>query len=1078
MRDRLLWDEDGLPSAASGGDQSAGSVGGGRSTTAARFDGASPLLSSSPFPFVLARRSRRASLDVGVAGSPADRRTIHGFSAPGAGLGEEEEAEADAAQATTSARPPPALTRTSSSLTAAVAAAAAARLVAEEAGGGLVAAVAPPPLPPPSPALAAAAAAAAAPAREGDLEAPPVPASPRAPAAGAGAGAGASPPPSPPPPPHRAALALALGSVNGLVGLPTMVAFAAIVYKDRLFTPDLGALARLAFLASGLQQAVFSLRSRLPYAVGQVQDVGLILLSSMASDVAARCRADPGVGRDAAVAAAVWAAAVATLAVGAAVTAIGHWQLASYSAGVPLSVVGGYLGFVGAFCGVAGLGLTLGGGEAPASVGGWVAALGAPGAPARVGAALATAGLLTLIMRRARSPAALPLALGAIPLAFHALRLAAGVSLKQAAAAGWTLPPEPPGGGSPAAVYRLFSPAPTSGTPLRAALAQAPRAVALAGVVMFGACLDVSAIAAAEAGSASATPALDINREVVTVGLSNVLAGAAGGGFTGSWIFSQTLFSARAGVAHRWAHGAAIAALELAAFASPLSIIPYLPAFFVASLLLVFAAGILEDYLIRTRARLSGGEYALLWATFGAIVVLGLEVGIAAGIAAATADFAYRFARIRVVVTPVAPSRAAAARPPADRALLSAFRSRRAVAVSLGGYVFFGSALALSDHVLTVARALAAEAAAGVGEADGGSESVGGGGWGGGGGSALRPATPTPQPDPTALAVAWRAAPLFLLLDFRAVRGLDATAAQAFAALARATAGVGVTLVLCHLRDARAVRLLASHGFEVDTLDEGGPQAAKAGVGAGAAGSLLASAVMVVDGAGPGAAPAPSAPAPAFDSADDAVWAAEEAFLAVARAAGALLPPPDTGLGLEAALKALLVGGGGTGRAAGLAAPSAAAAAAAPFFEVLRLPPGGLLWSAGDPADSLALILEGTLVSEVRAGGAAAPSTTPVLARLPASLRPAPAAVRRSHAGPGSTLGVGTCFARARRPGDAVAATPAVVARLSRPALDALRAASPAAAATLLTALLRVQALEASQSLAVLELSAAAAVGG
>ena len=64
---------------------------------------------------------------------------------------------------------------------------------------------------------------------------------------------------------------------------------------------------------------------------------------------------------------------------------------------------------------------------------------------------------------------------------------------------------------------------------------------------------------------------------------------ALGAGFTGSWIFSQTLFSARAGVAHRWAHGAAIAALELGAFAAPFSIIRFLPASFVAALLLVFA---------------------------------------------------------------------------------------------------------------------------------------------------------------------------------------------------------------------------------------------------------------------------------------------------------------------------------------------------------------------------------------------------------------------------------------------------------------------------------------------------------
>jgi len=566
---------------------------------AARFAGASPLLSSSPFPFVLARRARRPSMELGHGHSPGDGRTVHGFSAPTGSL--TGEAGGGTTPGGSGRRASSSFRRTSSSLTAAVVAAAAA------AAPAAAAFVPPPPtdalrlLPPV------------------DLEAPPAPAPPRAhnphphPAPAANVGA----PPPPAAASHRFALALSLGAVNGLVGLPTMVAFAAIVYKDRAFNPDLGGLARLAFLASGLQQVVFSARSRLPYAVGQVQDVGLILLSSMASSVAAQCRA-AGVSREAAVAAAVWSASVATFGVGVAVTAVGHFRLASLSVGVPLSVVGGYLGFVGAFCGVAGLGLTLGGdGGAPTSVGGWVAALTAPGAPARVGAAFAFAALLLTIMRRSRSPAALPAALAAIPLAFHAVRVLAGISLEQAAAAGWTLPPEPPGGGSPASVYGLFTPIPSSGVPLRAALAQAPRAIALAGVVMFGACLDVSAISAAESGGGAAAPAtaaaaaappsppLDVNREVTTVGLSNVLAGALGAGFTGSWIFSQTLFSARAGVAHRWAHGAAIACLELAAFASPFSIIRFLPASFVAALLLVFAAGIMEDYLFRTRARLS-----------------------------------------------------------------------------------------------------------------------------------------------------------------------------------------------------------------------------------------------------------------------------------------------------------------------------------------------------------------------------------------------------------------------------------------------------------------------------------------
>jgi SulP family sulfate permease len=40
--------------------------------------------------------------------------------------------------------------------------------------------------------------------------------------------------------------------------------------------------------------------------------------------------------------------------------------------------------------------------------------------------------------------------------------------------------------------------------------------------------------------------ALDTNKEMVTVGISNVMSGLTGG-FTGSYIFSQTIFTYRTG---------------------------------------------------------------------------------------------------------------------------------------------------------------------------------------------------------------------------------------------------------------------------------------------------------------------------------------------------------------------------------------------------------------------------------------------------------------------------------------------------------------------------------------------------
>ncbi|GFH27092.1 STAS domain-containing protein, partial [Haematococcus lacustris] len=80
--------------------------------------------------------------------------------------------------------------------------------------------------------------------------------------------------------------ALVIGFINVTVGLPSLIALAAIVFKAPVYAAYLGALCKFLFLAAGVHQLVFVLLSSQPFAIGQVQDVGLIFLSAMASSVA------------------------------------------------------------------------------------------------------------------------------------------------------------------------------------------------------------------------------------------------------------------------------------------------------------------------------------------------------------------------------------------------------------------------------------------------------------------------------------------------------------------------------------------------------------------------------------------------------------------------------------------------------------------------------------------------------------------------------------------------------------------------------------------------------------------------
>jgi sulfate permease, SulP family len=78
--------------------------------------------------------------------------------------------------------------------------------------------------------------------------------------------------------------------------------------------------------------------------------------------------------------------------------------------------------------------------------------------------------------------------------------------------------------------------------------------------------------------------ALDANKELTTVGVGNLLSGLTFG-FTGSYIFSQTIFTYRTGVHSRWI-GVFIMMIFAFIVASPVNILEVAPLFFLGSTLI------------------------------------------------------------------------------------------------------------------------------------------------------------------------------------------------------------------------------------------------------------------------------------------------------------------------------------------------------------------------------------------------------------------------------------------------------------------------------------------------------------
>ena len=140
-------------------------------------------------------------------------------------------------------------------------------------------------------------------------------------------------------------------------------------------------LVKLVLFSAAVHQACYVASSTMEFAVGQVQDAGLIFLSAMARAVVADGEAFKGqalsivrharrarnhaeglisdlaelgpeaAGDDVICATALWVLGIATASLGLMLVIIGKLRLASLAQYLPVPVVGGYLAYIGFYCG-------------------------------------------------------------------------------------------------------------------------------------------------------------------------------------------------------------------------------------------------------------------------------------------------------------------------------------------------------------------------------------------------------------------------------------------------------------------------------------------------------------------------------------------------------------------------------------------------------------------------------------------------------------------------------------------------------------------------------------------------------
>ena len=306
--------------------------------------------------------------------------------------------------------------------------------------------------------------------------------------------------------PQRFLYYLVYAAVNMIISAPSLYGYAAVIFNNPIFNNHMNALSKLVLFSSLVHQLGFLLFSSLDFAIGTVQDAGLIFLSSMANTIA-DIMIEDGHSEAEIVSTTLVLLCAGTALLGLVLVIMGKTGVADVVSFLPMPVVGGYLAFIGYFCFQAGVALCI---STPLiTLGDWVKVfdtknliLATPGMIAGL--------ILTYTSFKATNSAVLPAVMVAIPAAFYLVIWWTGIGLEGAREGGWVgeVAPSVP-------VTDLFTLVDFSLVRWDLWTEIFGTWVGMVFVVSFASCLDVAAI------SLDMGQALDTNRELATVGICN-----------------------------------------------------------------------------------------------------------------------------------------------------------------------------------------------------------------------------------------------------------------------------------------------------------------------------------------------------------------------------------------------------------------------------------------------------------------------------------------------------------------------------------------------------------------------------
>jgi SulP family sulfate permease len=510
------------------------------------------------------------------------------------------------------------------------------------------------------------------------------------------------------------------------------ISFAALIFSGDLagYVANGIGLALFGALAIGL---VVAATSSYPGTMAGTQDSPAAILALVAAAIASSMRtsATPG----AIFATVVAAIALTSLLTGAFFLVLGRFKLGNLMRFLPYPVVGGFLAGTGwllvqgAFGVMAGA--SLGWSQLPYLFQPNVLALWLPGS-------IFAVVLLVLLRRYSHAlimPATLLVAVGL----FYGLLALTHTSVAEASAQGWLLGPFPQ-----EALWQPLTPTTLAQVDWAAIVAQLSKVGTILIVSMVALLLNASGL------ELTVRRDLDLNHELQSAGIANLVAGL-GGGLAGYHFLGDSALAYKMGARTRLA-GLFAAAVCGAALFFGASLLSFFPKPVLGGLLLFLGLSFLVEWVYDAWFKLPRMDYFLVLLILVVIGAVGYLEGVAAGVGLAVVLFVLKYSRINVVKHTLSGANlhSRVDRPLSQRQVLRE-KGEQLYVLQLQGFIFFGTAENLLHQIRERVK-----------NAD------------------LPP-------------------PRFVVLDFRRVSGLDSSAVSSFVRMKQLAESKSIKLVFTHL---------------------------------------------------------------------------------------------------------------------------------------------------------------------------------------------------------------------------------------------------------------------------------------